>query len=124
MVPTPPWTVVYADGSANVYRLAADGSRVRVTYEPITPAMSSSGTYSGGDPLDMEVPASDPRIAKLWHLLGELEADRANHMAERNKGDGAVTVTTSVGTRRFLVARAATRAIEGFLAKHVRGVID
>src|SRR5262245_26276743 len=112
MVPTPPWTVVYADGSANVYRLAATGSTVHVTYEPITPAMSSSGTYSGGDPVDMKLPSDDPRIARLWHLLGELEADRANHMAERNKGDGAVTVTTTVGTRRFLVARAATRAIE------------
>jgi hypothetical protein len=122
MVPTPPWTVVYADGSANVYRFAAAGRSVRVTYEPITPAMSSTGTYSGGDPVDVELAADDPRVVKLWQLLGELEADRANHMAERNKGDGAVTVTTSVGTRRFLVARGATRAIEAFLTKQLRGI--
>jgi hypothetical protein len=122
MVPTPPWTVVYADGSANVYRFAATGRTVHFTYEPVTPAMSSTGTYSGGDPVDAELPADDPRLTKLWQLLGELEADRANHMAERNKGDGAVTVTTSVGTRRFLVARSATRGIEGFLAKQLRGV--
>jgi hypothetical protein len=105
-----------------VYTLASAGKSVHFTYEPITPAMSSTGTYSGGDPVDVEIPADDARLTKLWHLLGELEADRANHMAERNKGDGAVTVTTNVGTRKFLVARAATRAIEGFLAKELRHV--
>ena len=106
------WTIAYADGSANVYRFAATASGVRFTYEPVTPSQSSTGMYSGGDPVDAELALDDPRIVTLWQHVRALEADRANHVSDRNKGDGAVTVDG----RTFLVARVATRELEALLA--------
>ncbi|MBU0489292.1 MAG: hypothetical protein KKD31_15205 [Bacteroidetes bacterium] len=39
-------TYIYADGSGNSYSISADS----IIYDPITPAESSSGYYSGGEP--------------------------------------------------------------------------
>lgn len=124
MTPEPPWTLVYADGSANVYRLEAEPGRVRFTYEPVTPAESSTGFYSGGNPMNELLTPDDPRLATLWEHATALEADKAHHADERNKGDGAFTVTTGGQRRRFLVVRAATRALETFLHRDLRGLED
>lgn len=120
--PTPPWTLTYADGSANLYRFEADGEHARFTYEPVTPARSSTGSYSGGDPVELRLAAEDPRLAVLWEHANALEADTAHHVAERNKGDGAFTVSAGGARRQFLVARSATRALEAFLARDLRGL--
>ena len=124
MTPKAPWSLVYADGSANVYRFEATLTGVRFAYEPVTPERSNTGTYSGGNPVDERLVATDPRLARLWEYAQALEGDTANHADERNKGDGAFTVTTGGNRRRFLVVRAATRALEGFLVKEFRGVED
>ena len=120
MTPNPPWTLVYADGSANVYRFVADVGGVRFAYEPVTPEQSSTGTYSGGNPIDVLLAADDPRLATLWKHAAALEDDVGRHAEERNKGDGAFTVTTEGKRRRFLVVRAATRALEAFLSGSFR----
>ena len=116
MIPSPPWTLVYADGSANVYRFEATDAGVRFVYEPMTQERSSSGMYSGGDPVDVQLALDDPRIAPLWPQVRALEADTAHHATERSKGDGAVTITGDGATRTFLVVRAATRELEAWLA--------
>ena len=108
---TPPWTVTYADGSANVYRFTATAAGVRFVYEPMTPARSSTGMYSGGDPIDTTIAIDDPRIAALWDHVRALGGNTTHHVADRNKGDGALTI----GGRTILVARAATRAFEAWL---------
>ncbi len=122
--PDPPWTLTYADGSGNVYGFEADGAGVRFTYEPVTPARSSTGTYSGGEPVDERLAADDPRVATLWRHARALEADTAQHASERNKGDGAFTVTEDDRRRRFLVVRAATRSLEAFLERDLRRLAD
>lgn len=122
--PDPPWTLTYADGSGNVYAFAADGAGVHFTYEPMTPAHSSTGTYSGGEPVDEHLAADDPRVATLWQYARALEADTAQHAAERNKGDGAFTVTEDDRRRRFLVVRPATRTLEAFLERDLRRRAD
>jgi len=111
MMPPPPWTLSYADGSANVYRFEATATGVRFVYDPVTPAMSSTGMYSGGDPVDVTIRADDPRIAELWHHARALEADTAHHVADRCKGDGALTLDG----RTVLLARTATRTFEAWL---------
>jgi hypothetical protein len=122
MTPTPPWTLVYADGSANVFRFVADKVGVRFTYEPVRPEQSSTGTYSGGAPIDELLAGDDPRLAALWEHARALEADTEHHADERNKGDGAFTLTVGGERRRFLVVRAATRTLEAFLRRDLRGV--
>lgn len=107
MIPAPPWTLVYADGSANRYRFEADGADVACGYEPVTPAESSTGMYRGGAPRQAHLAIDDPRLAALWTEVAALEADRAHHAATRCKGDGAFTITTAAGARHFLVVRAA-----------------
>lgn len=109
---TPPWTLTYADGSANVYRFTATAAGVRFVYDPMTPARSSTGMYSGGEPVDTTIAIDDPRIATLWDHARALEADTAHHVTDRNKGDGALMIDG----RTFLVARAGTRAFETWLA--------
>ena len=56
------WRLYYADGSANLVRLADDGE---FEYLPVTPAESSSGSYSGGDPVRARLSPGDPRIAAI-----------------------------------------------------------
>jgi hypothetical protein len=121
MIPTPPWSLVYADGSANVYTFEASADGVDVVYEPVTPERSSTGTYSGGEPFHARLDGDDPRLQSLWRLVVGLEADPSRHAAERCKGDGAFTITDGGGTRRFLVERGALDALESLLVDELRG---
>lgn len=119
--PAPPWTIAYADGSANGYLFDADEGGVHFTYDPVTAAESSTGRYSGGDPVDVRLAADDLRLEMLWEHVAALEADTARHVKDRNKGDGALTITTPAGRRQLLVARAGTRKLEDFLESTFRG---
>lgn len=117
MTPTPPWKLVYADGSANVYRFDAQDDGVDFAYDPVTPERSSTGFYSGGDPRAARFALDDPRIAELWRSVRALEADTSSHADARCKGDGAVTLVTPEGSHDFLVVRAATRELEALLER-------
>ncbi len=88
--PPPPWSLLYADGSANAFRFDATAAGVTFAYEPVTPARSSSGVYDGGTPRAAHVGLDDPRVRSLWALIEALVADRASHAAARAKGDGAI----------------------------------
>jgi hypothetical protein len=101
-----PWTLVYGDGSANVYRLsqASAADDVHFEYIPVTPAQSSTGHYSGGDPKQAQLPPADPRIEELWRRVAALESDPALRAAERAKRTGQLTITTPDGTRSFIIA--------------------
>ena len=114
-----PWSIVYADGAANVSRLsrASDTAPVEFEYDPVTPERSSTGTYSGGPPRQERVAPDDPRIDALWREVERLEADTAVHTATRNKGTGAFTVTTPTQTREFIVEHGpAQHEVERILA--------
>lgn len=102
---TAPWSLEYADGSANVYRLtqARPGDEVRFEYVPVTPAQSSTGTYSGGDPKQARLAPDDPRVEALWKRVETLEADPSLRAPARAKRTGQFTVTTPSGAREFIV---------------------
>jgi hypothetical protein len=106
-IPAPPWTIDYADGSANAYHLSHPGADADVLFEysPVTPERSSTGMYSGGPPRQESLVADDPRLAELWRLLRRLESDPSLHTPERGKGTGALALTTAEGKREFIVQR-------------------
>lgn len=101
----PRWTLTYADGAANVYIFsrASAGAAVAFEYVPVTPELSSTGHYSGGEPAKASLEPRDPRIDELWRRIEALEADPALHTDARAKGTGAFSVTTPSGERQFIV---------------------
>lgn len=115
-----PWSVVYADGSANLYRVnqAAPDAEVVLEYVPVTRERSSTGMYSGGPPRHARLAPGDPRVAELWRRALALEADPALRSDARGKGTGAFTLTTPAGERSFIIIMgAALRELDAWLAQ-------
>ena len=117
--PKTPWRVDYGDGSGNSFRFWQTGSSAaRYTYEPMTPARSSSGTYSGGKPAQGTL---EPRLVrKLWRWLRRAEGDTARHAASRKMGTGSFVFTSPDGKGKFLMERSALESFEA-LIKPLRG---
>ena len=102
--PHAPWTVVFADGSGNsttVERDAADGP-VTLRYRPVTPAESSSGVYSGGQPRSKPMEAR--RAAELWRAVRGAEQAKGQHTATRTMGSARVILTVDGKNRSFGLA--------------------
>jgi hypothetical protein len=74
----------YIDGNNNAYVIDTD----RVVYEPISPAQSSSGTYSGGEPAAASL--TRDQLAAITALIDHIIADTKNHLATRPKGCGTI----------------------------------
>lgn len=84
-----PWTVVVADGSANVYHCShAVGAAPRFEYRPVTPKQSSTGTYSGGPP--RSGPMTDAQVDVLWEQVDAAVTNMAEHVESRDKGTVAI----------------------------------
>jgi hypothetical protein len=112
MIPPVPWSIEYRDGSANAYSFADSGA---FRYRPITPAESSTGTYSGGDP--REGLLDEATLGAFWQRVRELEASTALHTPDRGKGTGAFAITEDGATRSFIVTRGPELlAFDAFLA--------
>lgn len=119
---------IYADGSGNRYILRqAEASqresidadrRIELAYEPVTPAQSSSGVYSGGTP--WTVTLSDEQSAGLARLFEDALHEESAHQENRAMGTGEVSRKTATNTtRRILASNAAIKArLEDELAKH------
>lgn len=119
--PAAPWSIDYGDGSGNgflFFQRAATGP-ARFSYSPMTPQLSSSGSYSGGSPRQGQLDAS--QVQKLWSMVERLAADRSQHAATRKKGTGMFFVERPSGKRHFIVERnPGLRAFEA-LIKPFRG---
>ncbi len=117
--PAGPWSITYADGSANAYHLASDGGGDGATleYRPVTPAQSSSGQYSGGEPRRGRLDAA--QVIELWRQLAALEANPKLHTTDRMKGTGAFQLTDAAGSRAFIIQRGpALLAFDALLAAY------
>jgi hypothetical protein len=99
--PKPPWSVTYHDGSANCYRIESATDGASFEYIPITPAQSSTGLYSGGDPRSGQLDAAG--LEALWQRIRVLESDASIHTEHRGKGTGRFIVSDETGTRTFIV---------------------
>jgi len=95
--------LIYRDGSANSYTICVNGERATFEYVPVTPAQSSTGHYSGGDPRSGQLDAA--QIAALWQHVTALEANTALHVTDRGKGTGLFAITDANGERSFIIAR-------------------
>ncbi len=116
-LPAPPWRLEFADGSGNLHRLTQDGpgAPVRWVYDPVTPARSSSGLYSGGP---ARAGDAAPDLARaLWAEAERLAAAPATHAPTRAKGTGHLALETPAGRREVLVAQGAFADLEALVAR-------
>lgn len=74
----------YSDGSNNTWRL--EGNNLR--YEPVQPAMSSSGVYSGGEAYNLTLSSNESE--EIRHMLEETFKAEAEHSELRSMGTGMV----------------------------------
>lgn len=95
-----PWSVVVADGSANVYRCEHQvGAEPRFEYRPVTPKESSTGTYSGGPP--RTGPMTAAQVEALWREIDAAVTNMAEHV--ENRGKGTVAIEAEGHTKAHLV---------------------
>ena len=99
--PTSPWSIAYADGSANAYHFQSDGDGATFEYVPVSKEQSSTGMYSGGPPRKGRLDAQT--VARLWQQVEALEGNTALHQKDRNKGTGQFSIDAG-GKRDLIVA--------------------
>ena len=117
-----PWSISFWDGSNNGhhFRQDAPSAPVLYLYDPMTPLMSSSGTYSGGEPRRGTID-SDTADA-LIERVSKLALDTSAHTDLRMKGTGAFEQRSEALSRSFTIKRGeALRGFEAFLASLVYG---
>lgn len=104
---------VYADGSANRYIITRD----TLEYDPVTPAESSTGTYSGGDPKTVAI--SSEQFESISQLFDKAVANKAVHIEDRIKTSGAISVVKGDTRTQVILAPgcAEKEAIESLLKK-------
>lgn len=79
-----PMNFSYSDGSGNRYEIKEN----RIKYIPVEPAFSSSGIYSGGQPVEKEI--TDAEAHQLDNLVQIALDETEAHMEQRIKGSGLV----------------------------------
>lgn len=87
----------YADGSANLYRITSDS----VQYIPVTPAESSTGFYSGGEPAKVSITAEQFQVLK--QQLDDAIADTSLHTPDRAKRTALIVRNGSQDTTRVIL---------------------
>ncbi len=119
--PAAPWTLRYHDGSNNgtVFSRAAAGGDVLFEYNPMTPAKSSSGTYSGG--AARTGVATPTQVARLWDLVKKLEGATEAHAERRSMGTGSLKISTPEGERSLLIRAGAELSELDALLKPLQG---
>jgi hypothetical protein len=112
-----PHTVLYRyhDGANNVWSIGNQ----KIVYQPVTPAMSSSGIYSGGKPFEKAI--SVAQFNEIEVLLKAGVANKTIHEDSRLKGSGMIIeliTDTMIGSTYLLPMRSAEKAaIESWLGQ-------
>lgn len=112
-----PHNVVYRyhDGANNVWSIGPK----KIVYHPVTPAMSSTGTYSGGEPFEKTI--SETQFSEIEALLNAGVANKTIHENSRLKGSGMIVELLTdalVGGTYFLPMRSEEKeAIETWLGR-------
>jgi len=102
----------YFAGCGNGYTIAERSFK----YDPVTPERSSTGTYSGGVPIDREI--TDDEFVALSVLFDKAVAAKDQHQEEREKMTGLVFVThNGSDTARVILKSSslAKRELENYL---------
>ncbi len=105
----------YHDGANNVWSIGPQ----KIIYQPVTPAMSSSGIYSGGEPFEKAI--SVAQFTEIEALLKAGAANKTIHEDSRLKGSGMIIeliTDTMAGATCLLPMRSAEKAaIETWLGQ-------
>ncbi len=80
-------TLNYADGSGNLY-IVQSHPVPHLSYQPIQPASSSSGMYTGGDPVERDLNPADYQA--LTEKVQAALSNKAVHITDRIKMSGAL----------------------------------
>jgi hypothetical protein len=92
----------YVDGCGNVYILKLEKGKGIVEYEPMTPEMSSSGFYSGGEPFEREIDI------KLFNQIAELAVqaikNKSAHIINREMGSGMLKIEINNSKQKAILA--------------------
>jgi hypothetical protein len=76
----------YSDSSGNTYKISADS----IEYIPMTPEMSSSGTYSGENPVKKQISKSD--YNKVKSEINNIVMNMSIQIKDRTKLSGLITI--------------------------------
>lgn len=79
-------TYEYADGNGNIFVISA----AALVYQPVKPAESSSGFYSGGKP--QTVPLTKDQFQVIVRVMDNAIKNKEVHDANRVVMSGAITV--------------------------------
>lgn len=74
----------FVDGSGNKYKL----HNFKLSYEPISPEMSSSGTYSGGEPFSVEL--EKMYLLKFIDVMERALWAESDHTENKSMGSGTI----------------------------------
>lgn len=104
-------TYHYADGSGNAYILSGNV----LTYDPVTPAESSTGTYSGGEP--KTVTLNPQHVQAVIDVLEKGIRKTADQIEDREKGTGEIIIISGKKQKRYILRMGseALDEIEGLL---------
>ncbi|MFH0894414.1 MAG: hypothetical protein V2A54_08250 [Bacteroidota bacterium] len=92
----------YSDGSNNTYTLVIKGAECIFNYIPVTPRESSSGTYSGGSPVQKTI--SQTEYNEVCNLMISLKEDKTQHISDRVMGSGAVSISRCNREQTFILS--------------------
>jgi hypothetical protein len=76
----------YSDSSANTWKISSDS----VEYIPMTPEMSSSGMYSGGDPVKKQISKAD--YNKVKSEINNILMNMSIQIKDRTKLSGLIII--------------------------------
>lgn len=93
--------LIYADGSGNVYRVTPE-PKATISYDPIKPANSSSGTYDGGEPV-ADLPLNKADHDRILAAVRAAVLNRKVHIEDRVMMSGAVTIRQGDKDTNFIL---------------------
>ena len=108
--------ISYADGSNNVFVISQNTTGQKfIEYRPIKPAMSSSGSYDGGNAVFKKL--SDKDFKSIHAACKKAEAARETHSKQRMMMSSSVSLYENRAKSVFIIKpRAASiTEIEGLL---------
>ena len=107
-----PWTVIVSDGAGNDTTITQPpGGPVTWRYRPVTPAESSTGFYSGGEPASGTL--APTQVDALWTLVRAARGGPADR--GRDKGTFLVEVASPNGSRAVVVQRRDATDLEAWV---------
>jgi hypothetical protein len=105
----------YADGNGNVYTITP----TKVSFTPVQPHSSSSGTYSGGESRSVKITREQFRQLEL--LIEKSAGNQAIQLANRTKGSGLIIIFKNKDRLQYILQPESEemKALENILLEYM-----